>query len=72
MLIGRKVLVKDEVSSTNEVAKSLALEGEPEGTVVTAVRQSGGKGRMGRQWESPEGGVYLSVILRPELPASGS
>jgi len=70
MLIGRKVLVKDEVPSTNEVAKSLALEGEPEGTVVTAVRQSGGKGRMGRQWESPEGGVYLSVILRPELPAS--
>ena len=33
MLIGRKVLVKDEVTSTNEVARSLALEGEPEGTV---------------------------------------
>ncbi|MCG7844722.1 MAG: biotin--[acetyl-CoA-carboxylase] ligase [Methanomassiliicoccales archaeon] len=69
MLIGRKVLVKEEVGSTNEVAKALALEGEPEGTVVTAVRQSGGKGRTGRSWESPAGGVYLSVILRPELPA---
>lgn len=69
MLIGRKVLVKEEVTSTNEVAKALALEGEPEGTVVTALRQTGGKGRLGRSWESPEGGVYLSVILRPELPA---
>lgn len=70
MQIGRKVLVKEEVASTNEMAKALALEGEPEGTVVTAKRQSGGKGRMGRSWESPAGGVYLSVILRPELPAS--
>lgn len=69
MLVGRKVLVKEEVTSTNEVAKGLALEGEPEGTVVTAVRQTGGKGRLGRSWESPAGGVYLSVILRPELPA---
>jgi BirA family biotin operon repressor/biotin-[acetyl-CoA-carboxylase] ligase len=56
--------------STNELAKALALEGEPEGTVVTAVRQSGGKGRSGHRWESPTGGVYLSVILRPDLPAS--
>jgi len=70
MQIGRKVLVKEEVVSTNEMAKALALEGEPEGTVVTAKHQSGGKGRMGRSWESPAGGVYLSIILRPELPAA--
>ncbi len=70
MLIGRKVLVKEEVTSTNDLAKALALEGEPEGTVVTAARQSGGRGRMGRGWESPTGGVYLSAILRPDLPAS--
>lgn len=69
MLIGRRVLVKEEVSSTNEVAKALAMDGEPEGTVVTAVRQSAGRGRTGRGWESPAGGVYLSVILRPDLPA---
>ncbi|HQN76019.1 MAG TPA: biotin--[acetyl-CoA-carboxylase] ligase [Methanomassiliicoccales archaeon] len=69
MLIGRKVLVKGEVDSTNNIAKTLAIEGEPEGTVVTAAKQSGGKGRTGRSWESPEGGLYLSIILRPELPA---
>lgn len=69
MLIGRKVLVKGEVDSTNNVAKALAIEGEPEGTVVTAIKQSGGRGRTGRRWESPEGGLYLSIILRPELPA---
>lgn len=69
MLIGRKVLVKDEVDSTNELAKALAQEGEPEGTVITARRQRAGRGRTGRSWESPEGGVYLSVILRPDLPA---
>jgi len=69
MLVGRRVLVKGEVDSTNTIAKALALEGEPEGTVITATRQSGGRGRTGRIWESPEGGVYLSVILRPDLPA---
>lgn len=69
MLIGRKVLVKGEVDSTNNIAKALAMEGEPEGTVVTASVQTRGRGRMGREWESPSGGLYLSVILRPELPS---
>ncbi len=69
MLIGRKVLVKDEVDSTNNIAKALAIEGEPEGTVVSALKQTGGKGRTGRRWESPKGGFYLSIILRPDLPA---
>lgn len=69
MLLGRKVLVKDTVDSTNNIAKTLAIDGEPEGTVVTALRQSGGRGRTGRSWESPAGGLYLSIILRPELPA---
>ena len=69
MLVGRKVLVKGEVDSTNTIAKALAIDGEPEGTVITATSQSGGRGRSGRSWDSPEGGVYLSVILRPDLPA---
>jgi len=69
MLIGRKVLVKGEVDSTNNIAKTLAIDGEPEGTVVSALRQTGGKGRTGRHWESPEGGLYLSIVLRPDLPA---
>ncbi len=52
--------------STNTQAKSLILEGAPHGTVVIAGHQTGGRGRMGRSFASPEGqGVYMSVILRP-------
>jgi BirA family biotin operon repressor/biotin-[acetyl-CoA-carboxylase] ligase len=69
MIIGRKVIVKDEVASTNDVAKALANEGEEEGLVVTAKTQVAGRGRMGRSWSSPEGGLYLSVILRPKIRA---
>jgi len=54
-----------EVASTQEVAEELALEGAREGTVVLAKGQNSGRGRMGRHWLSPEGGLYLSIILRP-------
>jgi BirA family biotin operon repressor/biotin-[acetyl-CoA-carboxylase] ligase len=67
MIVGRKVIVKDEVASTNDLAKSLANEGEEEGLVVTARTQVAGRGRLGRGWSSPEGGLYLSVILRPKV-----
>jgi BirA family biotin operon repressor/biotin-[acetyl-CoA-carboxylase] ligase len=47
----------------------MAKEGAPEGTVVIAGEQAAGKGRHGRNWSSPAGtGLYLSVILRPNLP----
>ena len=67
MIIGRKIIVKDEVASTNDLAKSLANEGEEEGLVITARTQMAGRGRMGRTWSSPEGGLYLSVLLRPKV-----
>ncbi len=54
-----------ETGSTNDDCKVLARAGEPSGTVVVSGRQSGGKGRLGRTWESPEGGVYLSALVRP-------
>jgi len=60
----------DEVGSTNAVAADLAREGAPEGTVVLARCQTSGKGRSGRSWSSPEGGLYLSVILRPDVALS--
>lgn len=61
----------DEIDSTNTVAKRLAKNGAPHGTVLVAGRQTAGRGRLGRQFSSPEGmGVYLSVILRPGCPAS--
>ena len=52
--------------STNNQAKMLAKQGAPQGTVVIAGKQTAGRGRMGRSFQSPDGqGVYLSVILRP-------
>lgn len=52
--------------STNDDARSLAKRGADEGTTAIASRQTAGKGRLGRVWSSPDGGVYLSMILRPQ------
>ena len=59
-----------QTQSTNEDAKRLARAGADEGTVVLAARQTAGRGRFGRVWASPEGGVYASVILRPSIAPS--
>ena len=57
------------IDSTNTQAKRLAKDGAPHGTVLIAGSQTGGRGRMGRTFQSPDGaGVYLSVILRPNCP----
>ena len=56
----------DTIDSTNTQAKALALQGAPQGTVLIAGQQSGGRGRMGRSFHSPAGsGIYMSVLLRP-------
>lgn len=61
----------DTVESTNSLAKQLAKDGAPHGTVLIADRQTAGRGRMGRQFLSPAGqGIYLSVILRPDCRAA--
>ena len=58
----------ETVDSTNSHLKRLALEGAPHGAAVTAEEQTGGRGRMGRSFQSPRGmGIYLSVLLRPAL-----
>ena len=58
------------VDSTNNVAKQLAQQGAPHGTVVLSAisRPQAGAG-WGRRFESPEGGIYVSILLRPQLPA---
>lgn len=66
-----KIIYLDEIDSTNNYAKMLAEENENEGTVVVAKKQKDGRGRHGRTWLSPEGGLYLSIILRPNLYSSG-
>jgi BirA family transcriptional regulator, biotin operon repressor / biotin---[acetyl-CoA-carboxylase] ligase len=55
----------DNVGSTQTTARDLAARGAPEGTVVVAKSQSSGVGRLGRRWVSPEGGLYMSFVLRP-------
>ena len=56
----------ESIPSTNDLAKTMAREGAPEGTVVIAARQTAGRGRLGRQFHAPEGlGLYFSLILRP-------
>ncbi|MCL1849118.1 MAG: biotin--[acetyl-CoA-carboxylase] ligase, partial [Clostridiales bacterium] len=62
------VHVFPRVTSTNDVAKDMAIAGAPAYTVVIADRQTGGKGRMGRQFYSPPAsGIYLSMIIRPRF-----
>lgn len=56
-----------ETGSTNDDGRALARAGAEEGTVVLASRQSSGRGRLGRVWESPRGGAYLSAVLRPSV-----
>lgn len=53
--------------STQTVARFLADQGAPTGTLVWADRQTAGRGRMARKWESAEGGLYASLILRPSF-----
>ncbi len=59
----------DTLGSTNARAKELALTGAPHGTVVMAHQQTSGRGRLGRSFFSPQSGIYLSVILRPDFLA---
>ena len=54
-------------ASTNDEAARLARAGAKHGTVVIAERQDAGRGREGRPWASPSGGLYLSAVLRPQL-----
>lgn len=68
-LIGKNIIYLREIDSTNTYAKKAAQEGCEDGTVVIADRQTAGKGRMGRTWESAgQKGIWMSVVLRPEIP----
>ena len=67
-----EIHVYDTVSSTNEEAKRLALEGAPDGTLVVSGQQTAGRGRLGRSFYSPKEGIYLSVIIRPRFDVSKS
>ncbi|KJR47908.1 Biotin--protein ligase [Desulfosporosinus sp. I2] len=65
--LGSVIELDDVLSSTNDRAKELARLGAVHGHVVLANCQSSGRGRLQRQWESPRGGLWMSVVLRPNL-----
>ncbi len=65
-IIGRNIQYFKETESTNIIAREIAGSVE-EGTVVIAESQTGGRGRMGRKWISPEGGIWLSIIIKPKI-----
>lgn len=66
-VMGREIYCYQEVNSTNEVAKSKSAA-NLEGTVVLAETQTAGRGRLARPWDSPQGGIWMSIILKPKIP----
>lgn len=67
--LGQNIHYEETVDSTQKIAHRLSLNNALEGTVVIADEQLGGKGRMGRIWISPKyTGVWMSIILRPQIP----
>ncbi len=66
-ILGRHIEYFDHCGSTNDIAKRLAREGLKEGTLVICEEQKAGRGRLGREWISPMGGLWFSVILRPSI-----
>ena len=67
---GRRVFLSREVNSTSDWAKELAKIGAEEGTITVAQTQTAGKGRLSREWISPKGGLWFSIVLRPHQKAS--
>ena len=68
--IGKELYLFKEVMSTNTVAKFLSINGAEHGCVIISEKQSDAKGRMGKSWESPLGGIWLSIILTPKVDHS--
>ncbi len=62
------IIYYEELTSTMDVAKDLARKGCPDFTTVIAGRQASGRGRLKREWHSDKGGLYFTVVLRPDLP----
>lgn len=71
--MGQSIYFYEETDTTNNRARELALEGAPEGTLVVAEKQTAGRGRRGKVWESPLGtGIWMSLVLRPQIMPAGA
>jgi len=65
--IGKQAYYFDTIDSTQNQALTMTFDKENNGAVIVAEKQTSGKGRSGRKWESPKGGIWLSVILHPKF-----
>ncbi len=68
--LGTKVIFREIVDSTQNLAVSLADRYDSHGAAVIAEQQKSGRGRQRRKWLSPKGGVWLSVVLKPDMPTA--
>lgn len=68
--LAKKIIYLPVTDSTNTQAKKMGEEGAEHGTLVVTQCQTAGRGRRGRSWESPEGNVYFTFLLRPEVEIS--
>ncbi|MGI0010609.1 MAG: biotin--[acetyl-CoA-carboxylase] ligase, partial [Nitrosopumilaceae archaeon] len=71
-LFGKRIYYFDTINSTQNFAAELASKPQENGSVVIAEKQTQGRGRLNRKWTSPSGGIWMSVILRPEIEISAS
>jgi len=69
-IIGQQAYYFDSIDSTQNQALKMAGDPANNGTVIIAAKQTGGKGRSGRKWVSPKGGIWLSIILHPKFDIS--
>lgn len=68
--IGRRIYYFDEIDSTQNYALQISNNTNENGAIIIAEKQTHGKGRLNRKWYSPEGGIWLSVIIHPEFQIS--
>lgn len=69
MGIDWKVHTYAQLPSTQDYIRDLAAEDFPEGVVIQCLTQTRGRGRLGNQWDSPMGNLYMSILLRPDCAA---
>ena len=71
-VLGQQAYYFDSVDSTQNEAMKMVNESKKEGIIIIAEKQTGGRGRSGRKWISPKGGIWFSIILHPKFDISNT
>lgn len=67
-ILGKNIIYFDDIDSTNIKGKELAQKDIEDGSLIIAEKQTLGNGRFNRKWVSPSGGLWFSLVLRPNIP----